>query len=109
MERVLRKYNIENNDFIEIFGDYLDISYDVIYKIQKIWNTNNFILTVGSNEKYSSFILNENLNVIKEIKNTKNESVYKCSILDNNLMYAVKNENLELDEEESRTLILEIF
>lgn len=104
MERNLRKYNCENNNFIEVFGNYLDIPYDMIYKIQKIWNTYNFIFTVGYNEKYSSYVLDEKLNVINEIKNLNDESVYKCSILDDNLIYAVKNDNLE---EESRTLILE--
>jgi hypothetical protein len=78
-----------------------------IYKINKIFNEDKFIITGQTNElSYFSYLYDTNLNFIKEIHNSNNEHLYKCSILDNTIVYTVKNDNSEL---ENRSLVEEYW
>lgn len=86
----------------------LPFQYKFIYRITNISNDNSrFIMTVSDeNDVYRSYLLDLNLNNnFKEIKNLANESIYKCSILNNKLVYAVKDS----PNEEARTIIEETF
>lgn len=76
-----------------------------IYKINKIFNTDQFILTGQTeNNPYCSYLYDNNWNFIKEITNNRQQSVYKCSILDNILIYTTKDDNTS---EEIRSLVQE--
>ncbi len=84
-------------------------SFDIlnIYRIIKIYNSDKFIMTCqdGSNLIYS-YILDSKLNIIEEIKNISNQSIYKCSVLGNNLIYTVRDNS---DETENRYLVEELL
>jgi len=84
----------------------LPFEYQFIYRVTNIFNDQNkFIVTVADeNNIYHSYLLDFNNN-FKEIKNLANESIYKCSILNNKLAYAVKNSS----KEEARIIIEETF
>lgn len=83
----------------------LDLEY--VYRISKVFNDNKFIVTGQTTDRpYFSLLLDENFTVIKEIKNSNNDPVYKCSLLDNSLIYTLK---LDSDSYESRELIEEIY
>ena len=75
---------MKNNDIIDI-----NLNYNHIYKISNIFDTKNFIITYSTEDNSQhSYILDSDLQPIREIKNSSGESVYKCSLLGNLLVYA---------------------
>lgn len=84
-----------------------DLGLVYIYKLNKIFNEDKFIVTGQTTEKsYFSLLLDNQLNLIKEVKNNNNDSVYKCSLLNNELIYTLK---LDQDTYESRELVEEVY
>ena len=75
---------MKNNEIIDI-----NLKYNHIYKIANVFDTKNFIITYSTEDNSQhSCVLDSNLQPIREIKNSLGESVYKCSLLDNLLVYA---------------------
>jgi hypothetical protein len=63
-------------------------------RIIPIFNSNNYIVTDSLTQR--SFLIENNFtSTPKQIKNNKGDSIYKCSILDNKLAYAIKKEDFE--------------
>ena len=84
-----------------------DLGLVYIYKLNKIFNEDKFIVTGQTAEKpYFSLLLDNQLNLIKEVKNNNNDSVYKCSLLNNELIYTLK---LDQDTYELRELVEEAY
>jgi hypothetical protein len=85
-----RDYIIKNSEKLEI-----PLNIKRIYKISPIFNNfENFIITFEDSVNLKqSWLLNIDGSIVKEIKNKNNESIYKCSILDNFLAYSIKTEN----------------
>jgi hypothetical protein len=81
----------------------LQLNVKNIYRICPIYlNNDYFIITFSdNNKKDQSWIFNKNGNPLIEIKNSNNESIYKCSILNDILIYTKKT------DEEKRILIEE--
>jgi hypothetical protein len=76
-----------------------------IYKINKVFNEDKLIITGQTDElSYFSCLYDINLNFIKEIRNSNHNHIYKCSILDNTIVYTVKHNDSEL---ENRSLVEE--
>ena len=76
---------MKNNDIIDI----KELKYNHIYKITNVFNTENFIITYSAEDDTNhSHILDSHLQPIREITNTAGSPVYKCSLLDNLLVYA---------------------
>jgi len=70
-------------------------------RIIPIFNSNNFIVTDPYTQR--SFYIQDNFtNDPPQIKNNQHQSIYKCSILDNTISYAVKKQDLE-----NRDIIIE--
>lgn len=92
---------IVNNELFK-----LPFEYKFIYRITNISNDKDkFIITIADKDNiYRSYLLDSNNN-FKEIKNLANEPVYKCSMLNNKLIYAIKNSPAE----EARIIIEETF
>jgi hypothetical protein len=85
----------------------IDVGYVYIYKINKIFNDNKFIVTGQSATRpYFSLLFDENFSLIKEIKNSSDEAIYKCSLLNNSLVYTLK---LDDSSYESRELVEETY
>lgn len=99
--KILKK-NIVTSETTEMN---LDLEY--VYRISKIFNEDKFIVTGQTPDRpYFSLLLDENFAVIKEIKNNNNDPVYKCSLLDDSLIYTLK---LDEDSYESRELVEETY
>jgi len=94
---------ISNTQTAESSEIVLPVQY--VYKLNKIFNTDQFIVT-GQTEtnQYCSYLYDNQWNLIKEITNSNGEPIYKCSILDNILIYTVKNDT---SAEENRSLVQE--
>lgn len=91
-----------NNNTTEI-----DVGCVYVYKMNKIFNENKFIVTgQSSTRQYFSMLFDENFNLIKEIKNGIYQPVYKCSLLNNSLVYTLK---LDDSSYESRELVEETY
>lgn len=78
-----------------------------IYKINKIFNENQYIVT-GSNADYKmcSILLDKDFNFLSEIYDNNQESVYKCSLLDNKIAYTVRTQDATI---ENRKIIISDF
>jgi len=87
--------------------DFDSLGFRHILKINRIYNTDKYILTGEDVDKNAfSVLLNEDFSLHKRITNTLNQDVYKCSLLDNQLVYTSKD---EAEEIETRTLHFEEF
>lgn len=75
-----------------------------IYKINKIFNQDYYILTGQEEDEAVSYLLDLNLEIVKKLTNQNNENIYKCSILNNELIYTVK---IDSGPNESRSLVTE--
>lgn len=79
---------IKNETFVHFN---LNLNIKNIYRICPIFNNNNFFILTFSNETTDqSWLFHSDGQPIIEIKNSNNESVYKCSILNNRLIYTKK-------------------
>lgn len=84
-----------------------DLGLLYIYKLNKIFNEDKFIVTGQTTDRpYFSLLVDSSFNIIKELKNNNNDPIYKCSLLDNQLIYTLK---LDQDNYESRELVEEIY
>jgi hypothetical protein len=84
-----------------------DLGLVYIYRLNKIFNEDKFIVTGQTTEKsHLSLLTDMSFNVIKEIKNNNNDPIYKCSLLNNNLVYTIK---VDQDSYESRELVEETY
>ena len=84
-----------------------DLGLVYIYRLNKIFNEDKFIVTGQTADKqYLSLLTDSSFNIIKELKNNNNESVYKCSLLNNELVYTLK---LNDNSHESRQLVEEVY
>jgi hypothetical protein len=84
-----------------------DLGLIYIYKLNKVFNEDKFIVTGQTTEKsYLSLLVDSSFDIIKELKNNNNESIYKCSLLNNELVYTLK---LDQDNYESRELVEEVY
>jgi hypothetical protein len=84
-----------------------DLGLVYIYRLNKIFNEDKFIVTGQTADKsYLSLLTDSSFNIIKELKNNNNESVYKCSLLNNELVYTLK---LNDSSYESRELVEETY
>lgn len=100
------KKSINNSSIIETI-DLSSLGLTNILKISKIYNQNKFIITAQTqNNQFVSLLLDEDFNLIEEILNNNNESVYKCSILNDKLIYTVKVEDENI---ENRYLVEETY
>lgn len=100
------KENIDNSELVETV-DLSSLGLTSLLKICKIYNDNKFIITSQiQNSQFVSLLLDENFNLIKEILNNYNESVYKCSILNDKLVYTVR---LQDNSVENRHLVEEMY
>lgn len=87
--------------------DFADLGFKHILKINKLYNQNKYILTgEDSNKNAFSVLLNEDFSLHKTIKNSLDQDVYKCSILDDQLVYTSKD---EAEKIETRSLHFEEF
>lgn len=100
------KKNLLNNhiDILSINS----INFNSILRISKIYNQNNLIITgYTENHQFISILVDENFDYIKTIVNNNNENVYKCTLLNNKLIYTIKEES---DSEiEKRHLVQENY
>lgn len=80
----------------------LDLNIKFIYRICPIFlNKSFFIITFSDEKKDQSWIFSAEGVPIIEIKNLNNESIYKCSILNEDLIYTKKvnkNERILVEE-----------
>lgn len=82
-----------------------DLGFINIYRLNKIFNEDKFIVTGQSADRQYFSLLTDNLfNVIKELKNNNNDPIYKCSLLGNQLVYTLKLDHISY---ESRELVEE--
>lgn len=107
------KKTLEKDLFIKnetVLNLHFNIKY--IYRICPIFSKNNyFIITFNDEIKDQSWILNAEGTPIVEIKNLNNESVYKCSILNDDLIYTKKvnsNDRVLIEEKLNPEIYLQI-
>ena len=101
--------NKEGQLFVE------DIVYEPFANIGSIYrvipihaNKNYFLITVSlTNGEDTSFVVSNDLNFYSVLKNKKNKNIYKCSILQNKIIYTVKNTNGGAIED--RSLVVEEY
>jgi hypothetical protein len=84
----------------------LPFEYKFIYRITNVFEQEGrFIITVSDADNiYRSYLIDFNNN-FKEIKNLAGDSIYKCSIYNNKLVYAVK----DTTDQEARRIVEETF
>ena len=105
-----RRDNIKANLYIDgpepIVIDLSDTGLYDILKVNTIFNSDKLIVTGQKQDgSMASFILNANYSVNKEILNSLGMPVYKCSIMDNLLIYTIRHQDgLTI---ESRSLAME--
>ena len=82
-----------------------DLGLSYIYRLNKVFNEDKFLVTGQTADRpYFTLLTDSSFNIIKELKNNNNDSIYKCSLLDNNLVYTIK---LDQESYESRELVEE--
>ena len=94
---IIKKHN-NSNEIQEI--DFLkELNLVDVLKINKIFDKNIYIITGQlSDNSVGSFLLDQNFNLIKQILNSENQSVYKCTILENKIIYTVRDEKTNTPE-----------
>ena len=109
---------IINNEIISTshFGRLVvgDITYDSFGNIEHIYriipvyqNKNYFLITASINKEDVSIVVKSDLSSYCVLKNKENKNVYKSTILNNKIVYTVKNANSGLVED--RSLVEEEF
>jgi len=84
-----------------------DLGLVYIYRLNKIFNEDKFIVTGQTADRpLFSLLTDMSFSIIKEIKNNNNDPVYKCSLLNNELIYTLK---LNDSSYESRELVEEVY
>jgi hypothetical protein len=93
---------LDNSDTaISLAVDFLDI-----LKINPIFNSNKLIVTGQTMDgSMRSFLLSNNYAIEREILNNTGMSIYKCSIMDDTLIYTVRHN--DVSDIESRSLVTE--
>tara|TARA_R110000868_G_scaffold129251_1_gene337827 strand:- start:129 stop:1103 length:975 start_codon:yes stop_codon:yes gene_type:complete len=89
-----------------IYDSFGDIEH--IYRIIPIYqNKNYFLITASINKEDVSIVVKSDLSLYCVLKNKENKNVYKSTILNNKIIYTVKNVNSSLVED--RSLVEEEF
>lgn len=100
---------VKNEDYLHLN---LQLNIKNIYRICPIFNNDNFfILTFSDNISDQSWLFQSEGSPVMEIKNSNNESIYKCSILNNKLIYTKKTspEDRILIEEDLNPVIYSLI
>jgi hypothetical protein len=63
-----------------------------IYRITKVYNSEDLILTMSSPNSVLSLLVDSNMSIKKILKDNNND-IYKCSLYDNYLAYTIKDTN----------------
>ena len=101
----LIKENLGSSE--QIIIDLSSLEFINILRISKIYNQDYFLVTGQKvNTSFMSVLLDNNFNFIKEIRNENNENVYKCTLLNNKLIYTVRHDSSEI---EVRSLVEESY
>lgn len=87
--------------------DFKDLGFKHLLKINRIYNDDKFILTGEDiNNHNFSMLLDSSFNSISRLQNQSGEDIYKSTILNDRLIYTVKEQDESI---ETRRLVLEGF
>lgn len=102
----LVKENINTGE--QTIIDLSSIGFTSILRVSKIYNNNYFIITGQKiDNSFASVLVDQNFVFIKTILNANNENIYKCTLLNNHLIYTIREESSE--EIEKRSLVQEEY